>query len=1194
VILAPTDFQAFSQATGTPYPDSPDQKAALYPVVSEWKARQQAAMTESRGPSLVTPALVALGGVGLGAAGLAAFNALRRKGLDEPTAAQIAKATEIKAQSMAANAPQVRSNGDLSRGPNPVGVRRDRSGAIAYQTGFLAPGNIRGTAESRRRSEYSNTSLWNDATYGPLLRAATSPELQQQLVDSVSLQNPDLAAQLATAIELRNSPTAGIVRPVKTEADLPDPARVPEGVAYRVADTRALLTTRRNPGGGASWVHADAAGVRARLAPDGRSAYGSISPDELGEGDTITRPDKKNRAMAQPGYLLPDESGGALLQIAPAALSPQALADGYQVAAVEGATDDTALLLDPDGTPVRFGDRGVASLLNRPIRWSDLNAPQPYGDALQRDDGNALQLFIDREDELTRGGLVTPPASSANPQSLRLRQSFGWDLIPAQPRLMADGRTVLDLPRWEERPYSGGVYIGKTVSELPRRDVQDSYAQAQPSDAGALARAAGAFNAAPDRSPTALDALAQQYSVPPREIAEAAARLRGDIALPEPSGYQAPAAHAVGGRSHSDWLTQTLSALQASPRPAEAVSTAALMSDDPATRATAARGWLGSNSEIAEALSTILSPLPATDRLSVVAEGLGNAARDFKTAIDWAASADPELAPALTGGRGMPSFDQFAKSYLRRFALGAVAEDSNAGSGRAALINLPADVSELIGTQAVATGRSPDAVINELIGSVDSPIDALWRLDGVLSNAASSNLEEPYTTGSKLAERFWDNASPGDGTGVGALKARLGATSQQAYSSQDPLAAPTARLPIAIKFGSNIKGASSSALFNPDRNAVDSIITTAVNGEPRSWNDPSVVDPTLPPSRRRGRSALELAMGEAADGRPFPINATIKNRAADLAGQIKRIRADGKAQGLTAEQRNAAVAPLEAEIQQLADTQIDQLDALREEGELLLSRANEYPVTPEGRQAFDGRGYVLDLNPATGKAQALPDSFQSLSGLDRLEGAGDDDSRELLDRSTLEDLQREGSLAAPGPAAELAAGPSAQDRVLADYGHGTRGAALNFTSLGPGADAASGAERDQAISELRRQEYGQAYQPVGGERLSTPELALRVARAHLDRAHTLTPTPVQDMVATPSTEELGQARRQHLADYITKVATPSFDRAGRQVSGWAGGDSFAGGARLAGRADANVGAYATPSDAITRAIALAARRRGGR
>ena len=77
-----------------------------------------------------------------------------------------------------------------------------------------------------------------------------------------------------------------------------------------------------------------------------------------------------------------------------------------------------------------------------------------------------------------------------------------------------------------------------------------------------------------------------------------------------------------------------------------------------------------------------------------------------------------------------------------------------------------------------------------------------------------------------------------------------------------------------------------------------------------------------------------------------------------------------------------------------------------------------------------------------------------------------------------------------------------------------------------------------------------------------------------------------------SAQELDDARARHVMGYIESAATPDFDKRGRQTRGWADGDSWHGGARLAGRADRNVGAYVPPSDAMTALLAGAARRRG--
>jgi hypothetical protein len=102
-----------------------------------------------------------------------------------------------------------------------------------------------------------------------------------------------------------------------------------------------------------------------------------------------------------------------------------------------------------------------------------------------------------------------------------------------------------------------------------------------------------------------------------------------------------------------------------------------------------------------------------------------------------------------------------------------------------------------------------------------------------------------------------------------------------------------------------------------------------------------------------------------------------------------------------------------------------------------------------------------------------------------------------------------------------------------------------------------------------------------------------VPQAAQDQLNTLRSSLERPVTAAYSTQELDDARARHIMSYIQSAATPSFDKAGRQTSGWTGGDSHHGGARLAGRVDRNVGAYNAPSEAMLGALALAARRRTG-
>jgi hypothetical protein len=111
-------------------------------------------------------------------------------------------------------------------------------------------------------------------------------------------------------------------------------------------------------------------------------------------------------------------------------------------------------------------------------------------------------------------------------------------------------------------------------------------------------------------------------------------------------------------------------------------------------------------------------------------------------------------------------------------------------------------------------------------------------------------------------------------------------------------------------------------------------------------------------------------------------------------------------------------------------------------------------------------------------------------------------------------------------------------------------------------------------------------QPIAAAPISS------VPQAAQDQLNTLRSSLERPVTAAYSTQELDDARARHIMSYIQSAATPSFDKAGRQTSGWTGGDSHHGGARLAGRADRNVGAYNAPSEAMLSALALAARRRG--
>lgn len=84
---------------------------------------------------------------------------------------------------------------------------------------------------------------------------------------------------------------------------------------------------------------------------------------------------------------------------------------------------------------------------------------------------------------------------------------------------------------------------------------------------------------------------------------------------------------------------------------------------------------------------------------------------------------------------------------------------------------------------------------------------------------------------------------------------------------------------------------------------------------------------------------------------------------------------------------------------------------------------------------------------------------------------------------------------------------------------------------------------------------------------------------------------VQGPAVGYSEQELSDARARHIGDWISKAATPRFNSAGAQIGGWTGGDSWRGGARLAGRANQNIAPYTPASDALVQTLAKVARAR---
>ena len=626
----------------------------------------------------------------------------------------------------------------------------------------------------------------------------------------------------------------------------------------------------------------------------------------------------------------------------------------------------------------------------------------------------------------------------------------------------------------------------------------------------------------------------------------------------------------VGGHTSADWLTQVLSGMAVTPRPdawkLEKLEKGATREDSAAL----ANGWLNANPGMAEVLSSNLAGMPAVEQLNLVQEALGSAAADFPRAVAWAEQAQPELAArAKLGGPGSFGFDQFAKSYVRRHVIGRVAQLKSGTGASASPLNLPAAVGELILGEAAATGRRPEEVLQKHISASASPIDAVWKLDGIVSDAATDQIgNHSYTNGSLLAERFWDNAS--QDTEVGKLKLELTAKTDATYAGggQVPLGeAPVARLPIAVKFGTNLpidnKGFVNQAAANAQ---TDQLLDAAVTGRGvTTTNDPNAVDESLAPTLRKG-SSLAVALGQNNAARQFALNTVLKNQHTNLGKDIAQAKED-RDNGLIDDSTfNAKISNIHRRQDKLVARQ-KSIDTNRVAVEQGVASFNREGATPDG--AAIGSGFVLDFHPRTGQVQVQPDTFAptvSLEGLQRSTNPDDGNwDQDTLENTALDQGQRMQEVDPDDGVLHVAA----DDNRLSD-------ADLDI-------QVAQGREN------LTRAGYGEdwkrrrAFQTASLSASDTPRIPAPM-RPGTVRSSAI-PAAAQDNLNTlrssmeRSVDAVAKAKAGHLADYMDKLA--------------AGGiRTSADGKRLVFNHQRQAGNYTEPGNAMVDARITGLRKRG--
>jgi len=168
--LSPADFAAYSRATGVPYPEDPEERAALAPEVLEFRRNQlQQPKEESNLPGILGAAIAGLGALGAGAYGI------RRLGA-RPKSAPVQKVTGVNLTDL--SRVKQTSTPPPSRVAAPIGATPTPKTAIPESTVDIADQLI-----EKYRSDYERAAPFE---YGAeLSRQSRIAKSNEELIDDV-------------------------------------------------------------------------------------------------------------------------------------------------------------------------------------------------------------------------------------------------------------------------------------------------------------------------------------------------------------------------------------------------------------------------------------------------------------------------------------------------------------------------------------------------------------------------------------------------------------------------------------------------------------------------------------------------------------------------------------------------------------------------------------------------------------------------------------------------------------------------------------------------------------------------------------------------------------------------------------------------------------------------------------------------
>jgi len=1270
VQVSPVDIQAWASDTGSDYPATPAEKAAVLPAVAAWKAEQLADAKASRGQNAISPLVVGAGAAGLGLAGLVAFNHFRKQGLSEPAAAAMAKQAENNTPASPSAPPATSyravdpSTQDARRESRHAGprLRADRDAGPQAATLELAGGRSKGATLARSQGQYKARS--EAGFHDPLVAALDTPEKREIYL-------------------------AGIADASGTDSEAFAKAR----------DQIAALETSTAPGVAPTSFLARNDATTGNLKPfTGKERYGTTTAQEEADNDGFLAQSRtKSNTSAQAGFQPRETAVQASGK--PENASVFYLDSDGSYKPYQGSTT----LLDENGKP-RLNKRGEILYNGRradgsPIAESDLayfptDNPEFYArSGLSHPELKAFEVAMNA------GNLPDRRFATEEDQSIKgMVESLG----PSDPRF-SDG--------FRKDGVSDNWVFGRDTATGARVPLDVSGFQSEASNPTRLAatrlktavgdhlRTTGQLPSPGVQQAWATD-LARQHSVDPLAVLRAAKGVTAPA--PERSSRSSVPALAAGSGDALDRVYNSLGMhagadaweLEGMVRSGDIKGAAeALASQLPALTSVNAGGLRGASQD---------------EKLNIVAEGVSAGLKDLAVTLEKY----PQAAEKFGIGKGAGGFgiDAYLKSYVRDWVTVRGLQLDPTGQPT---YQVPNDAFEILAHQAHSAGRSTIAELEDHIRGSASGLEGALKLDRLVSAAQSTKQGDPNTNATNFAQLVFDLQDPD-----------LVSTSLTQEAAGD----------VKLSFGTRRNYDATAGFYdrNPNEAQLADAIedySTLSDGSNADYGLNSVLsaresgaDYKTPEGRAQQQAAKDAQAWITA-------NATrLEQERADLNRGI--LRSDGTPQSfgrgfvISSDHRGAFLAgDTQGLNTSIREEQFNDLDATPvdraqdNEREALLN--NQLPE-PEGIDAADDRSLVpvteaeatarqygstklhfKNLGPKSRNAMAAGEAAGPLSSLQRL----------IEDQKFYRQVAANHDAAFPSswsPSAGIGFEVGASEPIR---GMGPRPAppAAPVTLDAPPRHEPTLLTRPQGIPDGAVDPYQSWYRPAatrigtvygekpitlqGGEVVNIPTIALHgtwnhrkthprqplskeqifslvdqqprsavqpeantataalhraaveargvngsepfrddqqlreasdrslldrgevgglgrsgstfeqapitaapissVPAAARDQLNTLRSSLERPVTAAYSPQELDDARARHIMSYIESAAKPSFDKAGRQTRGWTGGDSWHGGARLAGRADRNVGAYNAPSDAMLGALALAARRRAG-